>query len=861
MDKENIMPIPQGRSAKTLDKLIHTNQETLGKEMMIQRLQFENSLDPTILGEQDDPLDTYLQYIRWIRETYRTGNTNESELIQLLERTTHDFKDDSYYKNEIRYFKVWLEYITYSDHPGDVFNYLLKKRIGSELSIFYEKYSQFFELNDQWDEAEELLKLGISNKCRPLKRLIKSYDEFIIRKTEKNKSLKIPTKGLSNPDGNGLLSNQSQIKKKSSKMQIYQDENTTEKKSIFNNFSNDEIPILNKIKISKKENIIEPTAWQGQILANSSIKLHKDNKKIIVFSDKSIEYPITKTVQHPNGKYLETFDFNFDLFMPNGSIDEANSLIEVMLMFQKPTTILNTKRALSEPISIPNTPVNKKMRLDTENNSTQSPNIQDTPLVEYFKNSKSDFFNGETENNAPNVKNQNLEDLLMDQLFDSDIKNKENEKSEGSNNLLDAIIGGAFSDIFTDNTVTKSMDMKTPTKHKDEKAIQNNSISKKKDDDLLSSPFVENPLDRFRKENIIFTQDDIIDPYEPHLTQEICAKIENSLFDNFKIFNRDMEISSKLEVFKTIFKPNSNPIFGNKQAMIDFDSDNLFCVTKELERGNTFIIYLSEKLDGKVNAIKIESPPNIWEAYIVSKLSKSFEKCIKLESFYKYKNESFLVMPYYKQGSLSNLTTEISPTSKFFDESIAAYLTIQLLQMVIKLHSLEIIHGDISPKNIVFDIDLSSSSVSFNDIVLVGYNKAIDLSFFPPDVKFRSTTSLSQYPENVQKMPWRYEIDYYGIASIIHIFLFNEAIHPVMVETEVEITKSFSYFNQREIWMHIFKLLLNPNKVNDKGNIAKELNLLVSKLLSWFKLSVEKQTFSGKLEKLVENLECKVNRK
>lgn len=77
VDKENIMPIPQGRSASKLNELINADSKLLQSQLVEQRTQFENSLDPQILQDSDDPLDAYLQYIKWIRDNYKTGNTHE----------------------------------------------------------------------------------------------------------------------------------------------------------------------------------------------------------------------------------------------------------------------------------------------------------------------------------------------------------------------------------------------------------------------------------------------------------------------------------------------------------------------------------------------------------------------------------------------------------------------------------------------------------------------------------------------------------------------------------------------------------------------------------------------------------------
>lgn len=890
MNKENVKPIPQGRTASKLQEIINTDNKILQLQLTKQRQEFENSLDPSILQDLDDPLNSYLQYIKWIRENYPTGNTHESLLIQVLERTTHDFKDDDYYKNEIRYFKIWLEYITYSDHPGDVFNYLLKKKIGCDLSLFYENYSLFFELNDQWENAQEILKLGITNKARPLTRLLKSYDEFILRKTAKssNSQNSVPLKGLYNSDGSGLNLKSTTDSKSNSlkpnKIQVFNDTAKTAPGSflIQENDKSSKSPHLDTIKHSQKENTIKPVSWHGETLKNSSKSSEKDSKKIQVFNDKLNQYPITKTVKHQDGKRFETFDFNFDLYMPKNS--KPMTMLEVMLQFHKNTipeikknctssidNILDQsrKRSLIGDMSF-NTPKKLKIASDvsveiddknTVTNPKKSPGITDTPLLEYFKHSKGRLFSTEEEQQKEN------KNILAPTLQISDDANTKDDNPNQSN-LLDAIICGAFSDIFTD-TLTKPLDPTTPPKAVRQDLPQ---ISKDKqhieheieEDDLLSSPFVENPQDDSRR-----SKPNIVNPFDHSLKSDLSNTIQLFLFQNHNIYNFETLSMNKLSILNKIFKTDGQSIYGNKQALLEFDKHNIFCVTRELGRSKFSAVYLAEKSDGHVlNAIKIKSPSDLWEIYILSKLNQKSNEFINFKSAFTFNDESYLILPYLHQGTALNLINNLSNyhymTGKnLIEESLVIYFSIQLLNKVIKLHSLGFIHCDIKPENILININNNSNNnnkLKFNNLELIDFGRAIDTSLFSDTTQFQckfEKTDNQDCTEFVYNLPWRYEPDYYGVANVIHHLLFNKSIITQRTSDGVQLVESFKFYWQRDLWNELFSLLLNPRQFNSTGNISKDLIKVKGKLESWFNLTIDKKAFLEKMRQIAEILNAR----
>ncbi|TID30668.1 hypothetical protein CANINC_000735 [Pichia inconspicua] len=821
-DKENIQPIPQGRSASKLASLMKYDTDQLSLKLQEERATFENQLLPENLEEMDDPLQLYIQYVKWIRENYKTGNTKESQLIKVLERTTHDFKDVEYYKNDVRYFKMWLEYITYSENPGDIYNYLLKKQIGKELALFYENYALYFEAINQWDDADEILSLGLTNKARPIVRLKKSYDSFKIRKlnsinTQDQKS----TLGLQNKDGIGLSSAGVSLKRKHSKIEIFQDKEPNT--SSFNKEESTKFadtPAIDSLVNTNKENVINPSNWEGQTLKSTSATNQLNKKaKLQIFEDKSMEYPITKLVQRSDGKSFDTLDYNIDLFLSKDTSQLPNSLSEVLLMFFKPLEATNPSDVLSS-VSVYDTPSQKRLKMDTDIE-------QDTPLVEYFKSSKQLF------NSEDHIENGQTD--LLDHL----LPNKDEKLS-----LPNAIADG-FSDIFQD-TLTKTLEkMENQTENKQEtnqvEPVTETTFSKRSNDEIMSSPFVENP-------NLVASLSQTVQPWTDDFFSHFGETVQNSLYNRSNYHNMSSTSFNKLPVLKNVLKSNLSPIYGNKQTLVEFESGSIYCFTKELHNSSQNISYLSERMDGEINTVIVSSPPNYWQPFIINRINEKLNDFIKCTAFYNFKDESYLLLPYFKQGSVSRLVNILgnhqSLTGKnLLEETIVIYFTIQLLNNMLKLHSNRFIHCSISPENCMLNIQTPNNKLTFNDVCFTDFSKSIDLSMLSQYTRFKLAD---------EEHDWCFEKDYLGVANVIHTFLFGSELQTITTNEEVSFRETIKKYWQRDLWNELFKLLLNAT-----DDMKQDLERIKSKFESWFSLTVDKRMFIARLNTIADILDSK----
>lgn len=175
-DKENIIPIREGRSAASLARLFSTSLPDL-KE--IQSEEHERLIeDINNYEELDDPIEPFLKYISWIEENFPS---QQSDIIVALDRTKEVFKDEAHYMNDPRYVKIWIKYIGLVPDKRTVFVYMASKGIGQQLALFYEEYAAYLEMTRSRRQADEVYEAGITANARPKARLERKYNEFLKR--------------------------------------------------------------------------------------------------------------------------------------------------------------------------------------------------------------------------------------------------------------------------------------------------------------------------------------------------------------------------------------------------------------------------------------------------------------------------------------------------------------------------------------------------------------------------------------------------------------------------------------------------------------------------------------------------------
>ncbi|ODV84938.1 hypothetical protein CANARDRAFT_8073 [[Candida] arabinofermentans NRRL YB-2248] len=842
-DKENIQVLPQGRSAHMLSKTITQSTQLDRKSTLSsQRTQFENQLTPDNLLDLDDPLEPYLNYLKWIHESYPAGASSDSGLIQLLEKITHDFKDDEYYKNEIRYFKVWLEYIRFSDNPKDIFTYLHKKRIGVKLSSFYENYGKFLEAEGDFDKTESLYEQGLALDARPKGRLLKSFEEFKLRKAKfgNGSTTRRGLGTLSNPTGGGLSTIATIRKSSKSKFNIFvdgQNEEQSENKASQSPANPDGIwTHLDSMKNVKKENTPLATSWSGEkIIQTGNRQLPSKSSKFPVFNDKFKEPFVSKIIRVP-GKKTEKFNFNYDLLFPDKG--EEINLWELLAKTRNCYQPRTSKKRPSE-----------EEDENSHSKSQKTESILDTTMTLQDENNTTKLLNSPTLTFFSKQAQKEVFSIINRPLIGANDDTSMNHEESTQDPMLDDGLSDFVTETLTRPVKRLSQLFKSPILPKATPPSKNNVD----DDELMSSPFMDEPLN-----DNSFGQHVIINPLDLKLQKNLINKLSKSLSSYPEYVFTDKAFD-KLALFKKLLKPNAPAVLGHPNLMIEFEEE-LYCFTKELGHGGYATVYLAEKPTGQAYAVKVEKPSNEWEFYILTQIaSKTNGEFIKADKFIKFQDESYLILPYFSQGTILDLVNLTStPVESLLhpkiDEQLTIYFSIQLLSQMLKLHSVGIIHGDIKPDNCMVNFSetsMNNSELTYNDIKLIDFGRSVDLSLFPPNVKFVTeldSKDNQDCPEMNMGDPWKYEPDYYGIANVMHTLLFGKFIQTKKdSNSNWVLSDPLKRYWQKDLWEELFKLLLNSNGANLSDDIKK----ILDQFTKWFEQNGNHATIKSKIESIM----------
>ncbi|KAJ3414968.1 hypothetical protein HDV05_005799 [Chytridiales sp. JEL 0842] len=211
--KENIIPLPQGRSAKMLADIYGAKKSvdstagsssaktdlaaastslastvstshptstgskaatTAHPQDESERNTLERAIATTSI-DADDPLDPHHRLLTWFQERFPSGH---SDYPAALERAVRTFRKDPRYKEDPRYIRMWLQVASRAKVPDDVFKYLSVNNIGQGSALYYEDYAAYMETRNRYKEADDIYKLGISRNVVPLSRLTRRYEAF-----------------------------------------------------------------------------------------------------------------------------------------------------------------------------------------------------------------------------------------------------------------------------------------------------------------------------------------------------------------------------------------------------------------------------------------------------------------------------------------------------------------------------------------------------------------------------------------------------------------------------------------------------------------------------------------------------------
>ena len=114
--------------------------DAISAESSRRRSQIASEID-----EAEDSLALYDRFVKWIFDEYPREHLASSGLVVLLEEATRRYKDDSSYKSDLRYLKLWTLYASLVDKPSVVYKFILTNGIGTVYALLFEDYALTLE--------------------------------------------------------------------------------------------------------------------------------------------------------------------------------------------------------------------------------------------------------------------------------------------------------------------------------------------------------------------------------------------------------------------------------------------------------------------------------------------------------------------------------------------------------------------------------------------------------------------------------------------------------------------------------------------------------------------------------------------
>ncbi|XP_042509602.1 mitotic spindle checkpoint protein BUBR1-like [Macadamia integrifolia] len=157
--KENVKPLKRGRNISLLNNALKSQSDTrLRKSLLENRRRLIKAIDEY---QGDDPLQPWLECIKWVQESYPTGG-DSSGIVVILEQCVRTFWHTDIYKEDLRYLKVWLEYAENCADAEVIYSFLDANKIGQTHSLYYTSYALHMESKNKIKSANDIFNLGIS---------------------------------------------------------------------------------------------------------------------------------------------------------------------------------------------------------------------------------------------------------------------------------------------------------------------------------------------------------------------------------------------------------------------------------------------------------------------------------------------------------------------------------------------------------------------------------------------------------------------------------------------------------------------------------------------------------------------------
>ncbi|KAF8706423.1 hypothetical protein HU200_030693 [Digitaria exilis] len=171
-----------------------------------------------------DPLRPWLRGMRKMERALPPATLHE-KLPRFLQKCAQEFKDDTRYRDDPRYLRVWIQLMDYVADAKPLLKKMERNGIGLKRASFYMAYALYYEKHKRFSDAEKMYRLGIQKEeglltgvfnslAEPIGELHKAHEQFILRmesyKRRKDKE-RIPRKAESSATAMTQVKGESKI--------------------------------------------------------------------------------------------------------------------------------------------------------------------------------------------------------------------------------------------------------------------------------------------------------------------------------------------------------------------------------------------------------------------------------------------------------------------------------------------------------------------------------------------------------------------------------------------------------------------------------------------------------------------------
>lgn len=306
--------------------------------------------------------------------------------------------------------------------------------------------------------------------------------------------------------------------------------------------------------------------------------------------------------------------------------------------------------------------------------------------------------------------------------------------------------------------------------------------------------------------------------------------------------------------------------------------------------------------DPLMYALKVQVPSAPWEFYVLSQLfhrlsitPQILKSIVQPYSCHLLDGESCLMLSFGKHGTLLDCVNSSSRNggSRGLDEVLVAFFTVEILQTILAVHEVgvfhqfnsQIIHGDLKIDNVLLRLDLDQdwSTFEYNGgghnaagpwdnvgVQLIDWGVSIDMNSFEEGQMFKSGKKSDASTDCWavrNELEWSFDIDWYGVASIIHVMFFGlisqlklgtymtvreETFTPELISSMFEdripfvaptvprlvIASSLKRYWNVGMWKRVFEFLLNAGyyeRCIACDGVRREVERAMGEVAAWLK--------------------------